>query len=183
MNEIGIYRKMASLKAEGLSELEIGIRLGVRQWTVSRFLKLRDLIDPVMTLFEQHDGTTFAALLEIADWPAEVQRQALPGLERLVRRSAGQSIRRSEVATIMMRHGRDLDRGPFPTSVCQACAKRTGAQADFFGLVATGQLGRCQDAACFARCLNAVAARRARWVGKNNFQAIPPGDKKRKVKK
>lgn len=183
MNEIGIYRLVAHLKAEGLSELEIGIRFGVRQWTVSRMLKLRGLTDPVMTLFENHGMTSFAALLEVADWPAEVQRQALPDLERLVRRSTGRSIRRLAVATIMMRHGRDLDRDPFPTATCRACAKRTGAQADFFGGVAAGKLGRCRDAACFARCLNAVAARRARWACKNNFQAIPPGDKKRKVKK
>lgn len=177
MNEIGMYRLLARLKDRGLSELEIGIRFGLRQWTVSRMLQLRNLTDPVMALFDGHGLATLSALSEIADWPADVQRQALPDLERLVRRSAGRTIRRLAVATIMMRHGRDLDRAPFPTSSCRACAKRTGAQADFFGGVAAGKLGRCQDAACFARCLNAVAARRARWQAKTTSRQFRRGTK------
>lgn len=161
---IGLYRRAARLRREGLSETEIGVRCHVRQWTVSRVLALRTMDDSVMRLFAERKMVTLAALLEIASWPEDVQRAALGELVRLVNRPECLVVSRPDVARIMHLRGRDLDRAPFPTTACRACARRTGAQMDFFGDVDPGKLGRCTDAACFARCMNAVFARRARWA-------------------
>ena len=144
----------------GLSEERIGIRLGIRQWGVSRLLALRTLDEDVARVFEGEGRISHAALREIAGWPSNVQGAALPELRKLAV-LAGRRVTTRDVMPILARHGRDLDRAPFPTAACRACAKRTGAQADFFGEVADGRLGRCLDAACFARCMNAVSARRA----------------------
>lgn len=165
VNAIALYRRMARMWKAGLSETEIGVRCHVRQWTVSRVLELRTMDDSVMRLFAGREIVTLAALREVASWPEDVQRAALGELVRLVDRNEALPVSRPDVLPIMHRHGRDLDRAPFPTAACRACAKRSGAQMDFFGDVEPGVLGRCADAACFARCMNAVSARRARWAG------------------
>lgn len=180
MNEIALYRKAAKLRDKGFSEREIGIRLGIRQWTVSRILKLQSMNSSAMILFERHGMATLSALLEVASNPEPVQFSALAAFEQLVSRRRGQSIRRRDVAMILARRSRNLDRAPFPTTACRLCMKRTGVQADFFGDVKPGALGICKDAACFSRCVNAVAARRARWASKT-FRANRPGCN-RKVK-
>lgn len=164
MNAVAQYRRAARMAGRGLSEERIGIKMKIRQWTVSRLLALRTLDADVAEMFEGDGRITHAALREIAGWPAKVQGAALPDLRGLAFRLFGRTVTSRDVAPIMMRHGRDLDRNPFPTSSCRACLKRTGAQADLFGGVPEG-LGRCLDAACFARCLNAVSARHARWAG------------------
>jgi len=178
MNAIRLYRKMARLRREGLSEMEIAVRCRVRNWTVSRVLSLRTMEDVVMRLFDGCGMATLAALMEIARWPADVQRAALGDFMRLVNRRGARMVSRPDVAGVLARRGRDLDRAPFPTASCGKCAKRTGAQMDFFGGVERGRLGRCLDAACFARCMNAVAARRARWAGKNDLAGNSARDKK-----
>ncbi len=165
MDAIAQFRRAARLARRGLSEERIGIRLGIRQWTVSRLLSLRTLDADVAEMFAGDGRITHAALREIAGWPAKVQGAALRELRKISLLVYGRPITRRDVAPVMARHGRDLDRGPFPTTSCRACLKRTGAQADLFGGVEAGALGRCLDAACFARCLNAVSARRARWAG------------------
>lgn len=165
MDAVAQFRCAARLAGRGLSEERIGIRLGIRQWTVSRLLALRTLDADVAEVFAGDGRITHAALREIAGWPAKVQGAALPELRKLSVLLC-RTVTRRDVAPVMARHGRDLDRNPFPTTSCRACLKRTGAQADLFGGVPEG-LGRCLDAACFARCLNAVSARRARWAGHN----------------
>ena len=166
MDAIRQYRRAARLAGQGLSEERIGVRMGIRQWSVSRLLALRTLDVDVAEVFAGDGRITRAALREIAGWPAKVQGAALPELRGLAYRIVGRTVTRRDVAPIMVRHGRDLDRNPFPTTSCRACLKRTGAQADLFLGVPEG-LGRCLDAACFARCMNAVSARRARWAGQN----------------
>lgn len=166
MDAIRQYRRAARLAGRGLSEERIGVRMGIRQWTVSRLLALRTLDADVAEVFAGDGRITHAALREIAGWPAKVQGAALPELRKVSLLIFGRPVMRSDVAPIMVRHGRDLDRNPFPTTSCRACLNRTGAQADLFGGVPEG-LGRCLDAACFARNLNAVSARRARWAGHN----------------
>ena len=165
MDAIAQFRRAARLARRGLSEERIAIRLGIRQWTVSRLLALRTLDVDVAEVFAGDGRITRAALREIAGWPAKVQGAALPELRKVSLLIFGRPVMRSDVAPIMVRHGRDLDRNPFPTTSCRACLKRTGAQADLFGGVEDGALGRCLDAACFARCLNAVSARQKRWAG------------------
>ena len=164
MDAIAQFRRAERMARRGLSEERIGIRLGIRRWSVSRLLALRTLDVDVLELFEGDGRITHAALREIAGWPAKVQNAALPELRKLALLLVGRTVTRLDVAPVMARHGRDLDRGPFPTTSCRACLKRTGAQADLFGDVPMG-LGRCLDAACFARCLNAVSARQKRWAG------------------
>ena len=178
MDAIKLYKRMERLKRRGLSEGAIGVRCRVRQWTVSRVLSLRTLDSTVADLFAGRGMITLAALREIARHPADVQRAALGELSRLVFRRDPREIQRPDVAIVMARHGRNLDRAPFPTTSCRACLRRTGVQADFFGDIAPGELDRCLDAACFARCVNAVAARRARWARKKF-----PGNSARNVKK
>jgi len=177
VNAIAEYRRAAGLRKEGLSEERIGVRMGVRQWTVSRLLALRDLDEDVARIFEGEDVASLSALAEIARWPAEDQGAAIGELRRMKEKKA-RTVRRRDVVQVMVRRTRNLDRAPFPTAACRKCAKRTGAQADFFGGVAPDALGRCRDAACFARCMNAVAARRARWAKKEDFRAIPARTKK-----
>lgn len=164
MDAVAQFRRAERLAGRGLSEERIGIRLGIRQWSVSRLLALRALDADVAEMFEGDGRITLAALREIASWPAKVQGAALQELRGSAFRIVGRPVTTRDVAPIMARHGRDLDRNPFPTTNCRSCLKRTGAQADLFGGVPEG-LGRCLDAACFARCLNAVSARRARWAG------------------
>ncbi len=164
MDAIRQYRRAARLAGRGLSEERIGVRMGIRQWTVSRLLALRTLDDDVARIFAGDGRITHAALREVASYPADVQSSALRDLWRLALSLAGRTVTRRDVAPVMALHGRDLDRDPFPTTSCRACLNRTGAQADLFGGVPEG-LGRCLDAACFARCLNAVSARQKRWAG------------------
>lgn len=178
MNALKLYRRIVRLKKSGLSQSEIGAVCGIRQWTVSRLLRLERLTPAFRATLAGSGVATLAALAEIASWPQRVQRSALPGILKIIAVRGGRAIRRSDVAPVMARHGRDLDRAPFPTTACRACVKRTGAQQDFFGDVAPGELGRCNDAACFSRCVNAVAARRARWAGKR--QASPTTTSARK---
>lgn len=173
-----LYRRIIKLQKAGLSQSEIGAVCGIRQWTVSRLLRLEELTPAFRSVLGGSGVATLAALVEIASWPQSIQRAALPGILKIVATRGGRTIRRTDVAPVMARHGRDLDRAPFPTATCQACIKRTGAQQDFFGDVAPGSLGRCKDAACFSRCVNAVAARRARWAGKR--QASPTSSSVRK---
>ena len=174
MNPISLWKRMDWLKRQGLTEHEIAVRCKVRQWTVSRILKLGGLHESLRTLvevFELAGNVTLSALLELASWPSEDQRLALPDVWRLFKKR--RSVRRRDVAMVMARRSRNLDRAPFPTGSCAACAKRSGTQADLFGNVGPDDLGRCRDAACFARKANAVAARRARWTGRtsgNNAQ-------------
>lgn len=158
-----LYRRLAKLRKSGLSEAEIGAACGIRQWTVSRVLRLDGLTPALRGVLGGSGVASLSALAEIASWPERVQRAATDGIVLLVAKRGGRTIRRCDVAPVMARHGRDLDRAPFPTSACRPCTKRTGAQPDFFGDVAADSLGRCNDARCFARCMNAVAARRARW--------------------
>ena len=176
MYVIALYRQMAQLRARGLSETEIAVWCRVRQWTVSRVLALRTMDATVMRLFEEYGTATLAALAEVASWPKDVQRAALGDLARLVCRM-GRTVERPDVAPVMARHARDLDRAPFPTTNCRACLRRTGAQMDFFGGVPEG-LGRCLDAACFARNVNAVAMRRARWPKQLRANARKPKTEK-----
>ncbi len=162
MNGIWLYGKAKALRAAGLSESEIGVRLNVRRWTISRILALDGLTFSTKRIFEDCHITD-AALFEIARWPDIDQSAAIEDFIRLAKRAGNRLIHRKDVAAILIRKSRDLDRAPFPTAACRACAKRTGAQADFFGDVKEGALGSCKDKACFARCWNAVSARRARW--------------------
>lgn len=166
-----LYRRIVKLQKAGLSQSEIGAVCGIQQWTVSRILRIGGMVPAFRSVLGGSGVATLAALVEIASWPQSIQRAALPGILKIVATRGGRTIRRSDVAPVMARHGRDLDRAPFPTTACRACVKRTGAQQDFFGYVAPGELGRCNDAACFARNTNAVAARRARLAGKR--QASP----------
>ena len=165
MNPIGVWRRMDGLKRQGLTEHEIAARCNVRQWTVSRALKLGGLHESIRAVVEKFGtvcNVTLSALLELAGWPTEDQRLALPDIMRLLRNR--KSVRRRDVAMVMAMRSRNLDRAPFPTGGCAACAKRSGTQADLFGIVGQGNLGRCRDAACFARKANAAAARRSRWT-------------------
>ena len=164
-NVIAQYRRAAKLAAQGLTEERIGARMKLHRLAVCRLLALRTLDEDVARTFEGAGRITGSALREIASYPTGSQGMALGELRRLAAAKIGRTLTRRDVAPVMARHGRDLDRGPFPTTSCRACLKRTGAQADLFGGVEAGALGRCLDAACFARCLNAVSARQKRWAG------------------
>ena len=179
MNALKLYRRIVRLKKSGLSQSEIGAVCGIRQWTVSRLLRLEELTPAFQATLAGSGVATLAALAEIASWPQRVQRSALPGILKIIAVRGGRTIRRSDVAPVMARHGRDLDRAPFPTTACRACVKRTGAQQDFFVYVAPGELGRCNDAACFARNTNAVAARRARLARKKQILSAVASTKKK----
>lgn len=164
MDVIRQYRRAAKLAAQGLTEERIGVRMKLHRLAVCRLLALRTLDEDVARTFEGARRITGAALREIASYPASSQGVALPELRRLAFAKVGRTITRRDVLPILALRIRDLDRGPFPTTSCRACTKRSGVQMDLFGDVQDG-LGRCFDAACFARCLNAVSARHARWAG------------------
>ena len=164
MNAIARYRTAAEFRREGVSEERIAIRMGVRQWTVSRLLALRTLDEDIARMFDGEDRISLSALTELAGWPAEHQALVLRDLRKLA--ADGKTLRRRDVLRALVWKVRDLDRAPFPSSACARCAKRTGAQADLFGMVSG--LGRCLDAKCFARMMNAVKARGARWRGKGS---------------
>ena len=172
-NPMRQYRVMARLRGQGLTEVEIGAIMGVGQWMVSRTLALDGLTDGMAAMLDGRRRVAFSAMAEIASYPADVQRAAIGELAKMMDAAAadGKGVYRPDVIRILAKYALDLDRAPFPTASCRPCVKRTGAQADLFGDVAPGSLGRCRDRACFVRCLNAVAARRARWAGKKGLPA------------
>ena len=51
MNALKLYRRIVRLKKSGLSQSEIGAVCGIRQWTVSRLLRLEELT-PAFTVFD-----------------------------------------------------------------------------------------------------------------------------------
>lgn len=164
MNVIQTFRECLELQRGGLSEERIGVRLGLGQWTVSRLLGLRTLESDVSKVFENTGcNVSLSALLEIASYPADIQLTSIADLRKLAEAGA---VKSDQVVAVLALRGRDLDRAPFPTTSCKRCYRRTGAQQDLFGEVDLNRLGRCLDAGCFARCMNAVAARRARWPKK-----------------
>ena len=90
------------MAGRGLSEERIGIKMKIRQWTVSRLLSLRTLDADVADMFDGDGRITHAALREIAGWPAKVQGAALPDLRGLAFRLFGRTVTSRDVAPIMM---------------------------------------------------------------------------------
>ena len=164
MNVIERYRQAEKLRSEGLSEVRIGIRMGgLSHCVVSRLLELGNLDPDVARLFDGENLASLSALRCIAKHPKYAQGIALAGLRCLVRAAAGKMIQKRDVLAVVGLRGRWLDGEPFPTKSCRMCDKRTGQLPDLFGELEPGNLGRCTDAGCYARTLNAVKARRARW--------------------
>lgn len=175
MDPVARYREAARLAESGLTEERIGVRMGLHRLAVCRLLALRTLDPDLLAVFAEARAS-LAALREIAGYSPAAQNAALGELRRMAAMSR-RRITRRDVAPVMARHARDLDRAPFPTTNCRACLRRTGAQMDFFGGVPEG-LGRCLDAACFARNVNAVAMRRARWPKQLRANARKPKTEK-----
>lgn len=89
------------------------------------------------------------ALEHIAAYPAEIQR-------RVAKRMGSFGTKWSQFKAAFDGESRDLDEAKFDTKPCRACLKRTGAEADLFG-VCDGKLGRCLDCECYE-------ARREAWL-------------------
>lgn len=156
MNAIDRFAEAEQMMRGGMTETQVAIRLGVRQGTISKLMALRRLTSDVLAAFAG-SAVSLAALTEIANYSADDQRAALADIADLARRGRA---RRRDVAKAMALRTLKLDHAPFPTVGCARCYDRTGAQPDFFGH-AVG-LGRCLRRSCFARCLNAVEARKVK---------------------
>lgn len=157
------YRRAAELRADGLSEERIGVRMGLGQWTVSRLLSLQKVDADVLRVFEGDGVVSLSALIHLSAFPADTQAGCLGAFRKIVKRRRGNVVRWEHLAPEVYRHCRELALAPFPTACCRKCTARTGVRADLWGEVKPGELGRCLKSACWSRMMNAVKARAARW--------------------
>lgn len=90
---------------------------------------------------------TVDALEHIAAYSPEIQK-------KVAKAYTGNSHTWKDLAYHFDRESVDLDTSKFDTSACHGCVKRTGVEADLFG-VTDGKLGRCLDCKCFEAKRNA----------------------------
>lgn len=129
----------------GLSIESAAAALGISASKARRRARLVSLADA----WKSRTDLDVTVLERIATYPVDVQ-------ERVAKHLWSGAKTWREMATSFDLESRDLDTAKFCTGDCAACLKRTGVEADLFG-VADGSLGRCLDKACFD-------ARRDKWL-------------------
>ena len=129
----------------GLSIESAAAALGISASKARRRARLVSLADA----WKSRTDLDVTVLERIAAYPVDVQ-------DRVAKHIWSGAKTWREMATSFDLESRDLDTAKFCTGDCAACLKRTGVEADLFG-VADGKLGRCLDKACFD-------ARRYKWL-------------------
>lgn len=80
-------------------------------------------------------------LERVAAYPAEIQK-------KVAKTVGARPMPWKDLEYYFARESENLDMAPFDTDACRACLKRTGVEADLFG-VTDGKLGRCLCCKCY----------------------------------
>lgn len=143
---------IGELLSDGEKPEQIASKLGKTTPWVRRRAKLCALAPEVA---EKIVGkVTMDALEKIAVMPPKAQLNLVTAVENRVKYANGALVRAADIRWDIQREQADLDEAPFCTGDCRACEKRTGAQPDLWG-EADGELGYCNDSACFREKVNA----------------------------
>ena len=133
----------------GYTPAEVAAHFGVSEATIRRRCKLINLVPGLRSIAER-GGITADALERMALYPEAVQQSCVDSVARIMKR--GGEERRWDVFKCDFEcESALLDNAMFDTSDCAACPARTGAQADLWGDVEAGSLGRCLRKDCFER--------------------------------
>ena len=133
----------------GYTPAEVAAHFGVSEATIRRRCKLINLVPGLRSIAER-GGITADALERMALYPEAVQQSCVDSVARIMKR--GGEERRWDVFRCDFEcESASLDNAAFDTSDCAACPARTGAQADLWGDVEAGSLGRCLRKDCFDR--------------------------------
>lgn len=127
----------------GMTAEAIAAKTGRSSSWVRRRTKLLALDDA----WKKRTDLTADVLERVAAYPAEIQKK--------VAKTVGERpMPWKDLEHYFARESENLDLAPFDTSACRACMKRTGVEADLFG-VTDGKLGRCLCCKCFEAKRNA----------------------------
>ena len=128
---------------EGLTAESIAAKTGRSTSWVNRRRKLLALDDA----WKARTDLTVDALEHIAVYSPEIQK-------KVAKAYTVNAHTWKDLAYHFNRESFDLDTAKFDTSACRVCLKRTGVEADLFG-VTDGKLGRCLDCKCLKAKRNA----------------------------
>ena len=137
----------------GYSQSEVAAHFGVSEATVCRRMKLAYLSPEIREIAEANGSISADALERIALYPPETQAKCADTLLGVAKRCAknGETVKWHSIAWDFDSKSKSLDDARFDVSPCAKCPKRTGAEADLWGDVKEGSLGRCLDGDCFDR--------------------------------
>jgi len=137
LTPLGEAAQIAQFVADGMTIRDAALALGITETKARRRARLNDLADA----WKKRDNLTVDVLEKIATYPTDVQEKVAKSIwsGALTWRDIGP--RFNEVT-------RYLDVAKFDRTACAKCLKRTGAEADLFG-IADGALGYCTDCECF----------------------------------
>lgn len=155
---------IGDLLAAGHNPEQIASKLGKSTPWVNRRRKLIALTEAAQKLVGM---VTVDALERIASLPQKAQERVVDAAENRAKCCEGSMVTVADLRYDIERESRDLDNAVFDTENCVACEKRTGAQADLFG-VADGKLGKCLDCKCFEKCVKA-------WTDAKIADVVPDG--------
>lgn len=128
---------------EGMTAESIAAKTGRPTSWVNRRRKLLALDDA----WKARTDLTVDALEHIAAYSPEIQKN-------VAKAYTANAHTWKDLAYHFDRESVDLDTAKFDTSACRVCLKRTGVEADLFG-VTDGKLGRCLDCKCLKAKRNA----------------------------
>ena len=128
---------------EGMTAESIAAKTGRPTSWVNRRRKLLALDDA----WKARTDLTVDALEHIAAYSPEIQKN-------VAKAYTANAHTWKDLAYHFDRESVDLDTAKFDTSACRVCIKRTGVEADLFG-VTDGKLGRCLDCKCLKAKRNA----------------------------
>lgn len=139
-DDVGPLEEAALVKAcldDGMSAEAIAAKTGRSASWVRRRTKLLALDDA----WKKRTDLTADVLERVAAYPAEIQKKVAKGVGSRV-------VSWKDLEYYFARESENLDLAPFDTDACKACLKRTGVEADLFG-VTDGKLGRCLCCKCY----------------------------------
>lgn len=142
-------RLLSSMVAAGWRQNELAARFGVSPATICRRMKLTEMSPKLVeSLAAASARFTADALERLAAYGCEIQEKILPVIRPLLK--GKDEIQWARVKPYIERESRDLDSASFDAAtLCASCPKRTGAMADLFDDLDTGELGTCLDGKCF----------------------------------
>ncbi len=165
---------MVDALASGLDVKDLSAKTGhTERWVKSR-LKLSDLSSSWREYAKSNPkGVSQDALVHAATYTPEIQERAFAKANRGY---LGNHAKWASVGCLFDAETMDLDDSPFSCSAdacakCNACAKRTGAQADLFGEV-DGSLGRCMDRKCYKATNDAYVQAQIDKVAKPGTEVV-----------
>lgn len=121
----------------GMSVDAIAAKTGRSSSWVRRRTKLLALDEA----WKKRTDLTADVLERVAAYPADIQK-------KVAKTAGARPMPWKDLEYYFARESENLDLAPFDTEACKACMKRTGVEADLFG-VTDGKLGRCLCCKCY----------------------------------